>query len=125
MLRRIFVLLTCLGAIMVSGSILFAQSPDELTPDAYSAQGFTGYTSVETPPADSENEDQKFAIPFSWDLEPGMDDEFRYADSTVYRSVTTKSSPQEAPAIVPEPGTMVLMAAGLAALAVRRMRIAA
>lgn len=124
MLRRICVLVFCLGAIMVSGSMLLAQSPDELSPDGYLTPDAPAYSSLEPGGDVYENEDQKFSIPFSWDIEPGMDDEFRYVGSATYRSAT-KSSPQDAPAIVPEPGTMVLMAAGLAALAVRRMRIAA
>ncbi|MCC6489291.1 MAG: PEP-CTERM sorting domain-containing protein [Candidatus Hydrogenedentes bacterium] len=124
MLRRVFALMTFFGAITVSGTMLVAQSPGEISPDAYPVPDFPSYTSVETSRTVYENEDQKFSIPFSWDIEPGMDEEFRYAGSAAYRS-GAKSSPQGAPAIVPEPGTMVLMAAGLAALAVRRMRISA
>ncbi|MCC6699523.1 MAG: PEP-CTERM sorting domain-containing protein [Candidatus Hydrogenedentes bacterium] len=123
MLRRICVLVFCIGAVMVSGSMLFAQSPDALPPDGYLTPDAPAYSSADSVGNAYENEDQRFSIPFSWDIEPGMDDEFRYAGSATYRSAT-KSSPQDAPAIVPEPGTMVLMAAGLAALAVRRMRIA-
>lgn len=120
-LRRTFVLLMYLVAIMASGSMLLAQSPGEFPVSTHEDRSI----SVEKPREAYENEDQKFSIPFGWDVRPGMNDEFRYSGSPAYYSAATKSLPQEAPAIVPEPGTMVLMAAGLAAMAVRRIRIAA
>ena len=126
MLRRLFVFFLFFAWVMVGGSMLFAQSPETGAVNSFGSLDSQSPFSVDAEPGAFENEDQEFAMPFPWDISPGMDEEFRYPSTYVYQSAaTTKSAPEDVPAIIPEPGTMVLMAAGLAALGVRRMRLAA
>jgi hypothetical protein len=124
-LRRFFVLFLLFAGVMAGGSMLLAQSPDRVPADGSKSAGLQGPISEETKPSAFDNEDQEFAMPFRWDIQPGMDDEFRYPSDNAYRSTATKSSPKDVPVIIPEPGSMVIMAVGLAALGVRRLRLSA
>ncbi len=69
-----------------------------------------------------QNEDQELQVRYRWELEDQPSPSVAVPMPSDYPMETFGETSVAAPAIVPEPGTMVLLGTGLALLAARRIR---
>lgn len=69
-----------------------------------------------------ENEDQELQVRYRWDYEVQSPQALVAPLAYEYRYEAGRQNGDAAPAIVPEPGSMVLLAGGLALAAMRRFR---